>query len=158
AFGWLAALWGLGMGVGLLAVRMLIRTRGRAGVFIAAVAACGGVLIFMALVPVLWVAFIASVVFGTAFSVAVVVALTIAQETAEERLRGRMMGGVQMLFRLGLGVGALGIGALAHGIRNLGALDGNQVGLLAGGAVIVLGSAAASGVLGAREVERRDVS
>ncbi|HEX2090193.1 MAG TPA: MFS transporter [Actinomycetota bacterium] len=150
AFGWLAALWGLGMGVGLLAVRTLIRNRGRAGVFVAAVAACGGVLLFMALVPILWLAFIAAVIFGMVFSVAVVVALTMAQETAEEGLRGRMMGGVQMLFRLGLGVGALGIGALAHSVGRLTGLvtlDGNQVGLLAGGALILLGSAAASGVL-----------
>ena len=149
AFGWLAALWGLGMGIGLLVVRVLIQERGRAAVFIIAVAACGGVLIFMALVPILSVAFIAAVVFGTVFSIAVVVALTMAQETAEERLRGRMMGGVQMLFRLGLGVGALGIGALANSVDRLRLvvlLDGNQVGLLAGGALILLGSAAASGV------------
>jgi dTMP kinase len=150
AFGWLAALWGVGMGIGLLLVRALIKERGRAIVFTTAVAACGGVLIFMALVPVLWIAFIAAVVFGTVFSIAVVVALTMAQETAEERFRGRMMGGVQMLFRLGLGVGALGIGALAHSVDRLTAivtLDGNQVGLVAGGVLILLGSAAASGVI-----------
>ena len=154
AFGWLAALWGLGMGVGLLIVRMLIKERGRAAVFIAAVALCGGVLIFMALVPILWIAFIAAVVFGTVFSIAVVVALTMAQETVEERLRGRMMGGVQMLFRLGLGVGALGIGALATSVDRITAivsLDGNQIGLLAGGLLILLGSAAASGVLRLRQ-------
>lgn len=147
AFGWLAALWGVGMGAGLLMVRMLIKERGRAFVFITAVALCGGVLIFMALVPILWIAFIAAVAFGTVFSIAVVVALAMAQETAEERLRGRMMGGVQMLFRLGLGVGALGIGALANWAGTIGPLDGNQVGLLGGGAIILLGSAASSGVL-----------
>jgi MFS family permease len=149
-FGWLAALWGVGMGIGLLLVRALIKERGRAVVFITAVAACGGVLIFMALVPLLWIAFIAAVVFGTVFSIAVVVALTMAQETAEPNLRGRMMGGVQMLFRLGLGAGALGVGALAHSARDgkaLLTLDGNQVGLLAGGLLILLGTAAASSVL-----------
>ncbi len=154
AFGWLAALWGVGMGIGLAVVRMLIRGRGRTVVFIAAVTACGAVLIFMALVPILWVAFIAAVVFGTVFSIAVVVALTMAQETAEERLRGRMMGGVQMLFRLGLGVGALAIGALAHSVGRLGALDGNQLGLFVGGALILLGAAAASGVLRSTETAR----
>ena len=141
------------MGIGLLAVRLLIKERGRAAVFIAAVALCGGVLIFMALVPILWLAFIAAVIFGAVFSIAVVVALTMAQETAEAAMRGRMMGGVQMLFRLGLGAGALGIGALAHSVNRVTAiatLDGNQVGLFAGGALILLGSAAASGVLRAR--------
>jgi dTMP kinase len=161
AFGWLAALWGLGMGLGLGVVRLLVK-RGRPQVFLGAVVMCGGVLIFMALVPVLWLAFIAAVVFGTVFSVAIVLALTLAQEVAEDRIRGRIMGGVQMLFRVGLGAGALGIGALAHSIRRIHVvvtLDGNQVGLLGGGVLILLGAVAASGVTrkGAWE-SRGDVS
>jgi dTMP kinase len=148
AFGWLAALWGVGMGVGLLIVRLLVK-RGRAEVFVVAVTMCGGVLIFMAIVPVLFLSFVAALVFGTVFSVAIVLALTLAQEVAEDRIRGRIMGGVQMLFRVGLGVGAIGIGALAHSINRLHlivTLDGNQVGLLAGGTLIILGAMAASGV------------
>jgi len=148
AFGWLAALWGLGMGIGLALVRLLVK-RGKAHVFLMAVVMCGGVLVFMAMVPVLWVAFIAAVVFGTVFSVAIVLALSLAQEVAEDEVRGRIMGGVQMLFRVGLGVGALGIGALAAAVGTVHlivSLDGNQVGLLAGGALILLGALAASGV------------
>jgi hypothetical protein len=78
-----------------------------------------------------------------------VLALTLAPEVAEDRIRGRIMGGVQMLFRVGLGAGALGIGALAHSIRRIHVvvtLDGNQVGLLGGGMLILLGAVAASGV------------
>jgi len=149
AFGWLAALWGGGMGIGLAVVRLLVKERGSAPTFITAVALCGGVLIFMAFVPVLWLAFVAAVVFGAVFSVAIVLALTLAQQTAEDRIRGRIMGGVQMLFRVGLGVGALGIGALAHSIRHLDvgvSLDGNQVGLIAGGILILLGAIASSSV------------
>jgi MFS family permease len=149
AFGWLAALWGAGMGIGLAIVRLLVRERGAAPTFVTAVALCGGVLLFMAFVPVLWLAFVASVVFGTVFSVAIVLALTLAQETAEDRIRGRIMGGVQMLFRIGLGVGALGIGALAHSIHRVKlwiTLDGNQVGLIAGGTLILLGAVASSKV------------
>jgi dTMP kinase len=149
AFGWLAALWGGGMGIGLAVVRLLVKERGYAPTFITAVAMCGGVLLFMAFVPVLWLAFVAAVVFGTVFSVAIVLALTLAQETAEDRIRGRIMGGVQMLFRVGLGVGALGIGALAHSIHRLDVgvtLDGNQVGLIAGGVLILLGALASSRV------------
>ena len=149
AFGWLASLWGLGMGIGLGIVRLLERRRGRAQVFLLAVTLCGGVLIFMGFVAVLWLAFIAAVVFGTVFAVAIVLALTLAQEVAEDRVRGRIMGGVQMLFRVGLGVGALGIGAIAHSIRRVHiilTLDGNQVGLLLGGVLILSGAVAASGV------------
>lgn len=148
AFGWLAALWGLGMGIGLAIVRLLVK-RGRTHVFLLAVVMCGGVLVFMAAVPILWVAFIAAVLFGIVFSVAIVLALTLAQQVAEDRVRGRIMGGVQMLFRVGLGVGALGVGAIAHAVGTIHwivSLDGNQVGLLAGGGLILLGALAASGV------------
>ena len=153
-FGWLAALWGGGMGVGLGIVRTLVRERGEAVVFIVSVTACGGILIVMALLPFLWLSFAMAVAFGAAFSVAIVLALSLAQRVTEDRIRGRIMGGVQMLFRIGLGAGALGIGALAHSIGHLrvGAgkasvtLDGNQVGLLVGGALILLGAVASLGV------------
>jgi dTMP kinase len=149
AFGWLAALWGAGMGIGLAVVRLLIK-RGQGMVFLVAVVLCGGVLLVMALLPILWLAFVMAVVFGAAFSVAILIALTIAQEVAEDRIRGRIMAGVQMLFRVGLGVGALGIGYLAHTIHKpvkiLITLDGNQIGLIAGGILILLGAVASSGV------------
>jgi dTMP kinase len=148
-FGWLAALWGLGMGIGLLVVRVLV-TRGEDKVFLAAVATCGGILIVMGFLPFLFLSFGVAVLFGMAFSIAIVLALTAAQEIAEDRIRGRVMGGVQMLFRVGLGAGALGIGGLAHAVGRLRIgfikLDGNQVGMIVGGLLILLGAAAASGV------------
>jgi dTMP kinase len=148
-FGFLAALWGLGMGLGLSAVRLVIR-RGKDKVFLGAVASCGAILIMMALLPYRWLAFAAAVGFGASFSIAVVLALTAAQAMAEERIRGRIMGGVQMLFRVGLGAGALGIGALAHAVSRLHvgfvSLDGNQTGMVVGGGLILLGAAASAGV------------
>jgi dTMP kinase len=153
-FGWLAALWGTGMAGGLGLVRALLQHRGQVPVFLAAVAMCGGLLIVMALLPFLWLAFAVAVVFGASFAVAVMLALTMAQQVAEDRLRGRIMGAVQMLFRVGLGLGALGVGALAHSIHRIhvgvGAasvtLDGNQVGLFTGGVLILFGAVAASGL------------
>ncbi len=150
-FGWLAALWGLGMGIGVAVVRLLVR-RGEANVFLGAVILCGSILIAMGLVPIRWLAFLMAVAFGTAFSVAILLALTMAQVYAEDRIRGRIMGSVQMLFRVGLGAGALGIGALAHSIHRLRigigraafTIDGNQLGLVAGGILILLGALAAS--------------
>jgi dTMP kinase len=148
-FGFLAALWGLGMGLGLGLVRLVI-TGSKDKAFLAAVAACGGILIAMALLPYLWLAFGAAVLFGMAFSTAIVLALTAAQEIAEDRIRGRIMGGVQMLFRVGLGAGAIGIGALAHwvGPISLGfvSLDGNQLGMIVGGALIIGGAVASAGI------------
>jgi dTMP kinase len=159
AFGWLAALWGLGMVLGLGIVRLRAEAS-RPREFLAAVALCGAVLAVMALVPLLWLAFVAAVIFGMAFSVAIVLALTMAQEEATNGVRGRIMGGVQMLFRVGLGLGALGIGGLAHSVRELSipfTVDGNQVGLLAGAALILLGAVASVGVLreASRQQERR---
>jgi dTMP kinase len=152
-FGWLAALWGAGMGIGLAIVRLLVR-RGEAHVFVAAVLTCGGVLIVMALLPLLWLSFVLAVVFGAAFSVAIVLALTLAQRVTEDEVRGRIMGGVQMLFRLGLGAGALGMGAIAHAFPeiHLGpvSLDGNQLGMIAGGALILLGAVASLGAVHSR--------
>lgn len=148
-FGWLASLWGLGMGLGLLVVRRLLRG-GKDKVFVAAVATCGSILIVMGALPLLFLSFGMAVLFGMAFSIAIVLALTAAQEIAEDRIRGRIMGGVQMLFRAGLGAGALGIGGLAHALGTLRfgfvKLDGNQVGMIVGGILILLGAAAASGV------------
>jgi MFS family permease len=157
-FGWLAALWGAGMGIGLGIERGLVRGRGEGPVFLAAVVLCGGVLILMAFFPFLWLAFAAAVGFGATFAVAIVLALSMTQKATEDRIRGRIMGGVQMLFRVGLGAGALGIGALAHlvGGVDIGPvhLDGNQIGLLAGGALILLGAFAAAGVLRQRDASR----
>src|SRR5204863_664023 len=133
----------------------LIRERGAALVVLFAVVGCGGVLIVMALLPFLWLAFASAVIFGMAFSIAITVALSIAQQVTEDRLRGRIMGGVQMLFRVGLGAGALGMGAIASNIDVLHPgiggpdikMDGNQIGMFAGGIVILAGALAASGVL-----------
>jgi dTMP kinase len=158
-FGWLAALWGVGMGVGLGVVRLLVR-RGESTVFVVAVAACGGILIVMAVLPYLWLSFVLAVVFGAAFSIAIVIALTLVQRETEDEVRGRIMGGVQMLFRLGLGAGALGMGAIAHSVDSLDLgvirLDGNQVGLIVGGSLIILGAFAATGAMRASAWSGRD--
>lgn len=147
-FGYLVALWGLGMAGGLGAVRLFVRRR-EALAFRGAVAACGAVLILMAVAPFTWLALAAAVVFGLAFAVAVMLAMTLVQRL-DEGLRGRLVGGAHMLFRVALAVGALGIGGLASGIDAVELaglrLDGNQVGLAVGGVLILLGAAAAGGV------------
>ena len=71
--------------------------------FVVAVAACGSILIIMAVFPYMWLSFVLAIVFGASFSVAIVIALTLVQRETEDEVRGRIMGGVQMLFRIGLG-------------------------------------------------------
>ena len=152
-FGFLASLWGLGAAIGLGSVRFLVR-RGEGAVFRVAVAACGAVLVFMGLVPVLWLAFVAAVAFGTAFSVAVMLAMSLAQALVSDAMRGRLLGAVHLLFRTGLALGALAIGGLATAIGRVAPfgveLDGSQVGLIVGGVLILSAALAAGGARDAR--------
>jgi dTMP kinase len=142
-FGWLAALWGLGMALGLLFIRFFVRARGRLYIFVSSIAFCGGLLIAMALMPLMWLALILAIPFGIAFSLCIMLALTLTQSAVPSGQRGRMMGGVQMLYRLGLGAGALSMGFVAHSITSITiieTLDGNQFGMLVGG-ILILGGA-----------------
>lgn len=144
AFGWLIALWGIGMTVGLLGVRSLARQRGRMYVFTTAIAAIGGTLISMAVVPLPILAFALAVPFGAAFAAALILAMTLAQELADERTRGTTMGGFQALFNLGLGIGAICFGWLASALDHATlfglVLDGNRLSMLVGGIVICCGA------------------
>jgi dTMP kinase len=153
-FGFLASLWGLGMALGLGVVRLSVRERGEPGAFRIAVAACGGILVTMAFLPILWLALVAALVFGMAFSVAVMLGITILQRATEDSMMGRLLGGAQMLFRVALAAGALGVGAAAGAVDRVSlgplSLDGNQFGLLLGGALILVGAAASAGVTSGR--------
>jgi MFS family permease len=154
-FGFLASSWGLGMALGLGVVRFLLQETGSEPVaFRSAVFTCGVILMSMAVLPFMWLALVAAVLFGLSFSMALMLAVTMVQKTVEERLRGRLLGGAQMLFRLALAVGALGVGGAASLVDELRlgpiALDGNQFGLILGGGLILLGGLASRGVAAAR--------
>lgn len=150
-FGFLASLWGLGMGVGIAIVQFVVRGRGEGVAFRSAVVACGAILIGMAFLPYTGLAFVAALVFGMSFSVALMLAVTLVQRTVEEEMRGRLLGGAQMLFRVALAAGALGVGGAATVIDRvpLGftTLDGNQFGFVVGGALILFGGLAARRVV-----------
>ena len=143
AFGWLIALWGAGMAIGLVGVRFLTRYGGRFYVFMFAMLAIGGILLGMSLVPIPVVAFALAAPFGAAFATALILATTLAQEYAPENTRGATMGGLQSLLNLGLGLGAICMGAIAtvfSRVHLLGiTLDGNQVAMFLGGLLICLG-------------------
>ncbi len=158
-FGFLVSLWGLGMAVGVGTVHLLVK-RGEAYVFQLAVVGCGGILVAMAFLPFTWLALVAALGFGMSFSVAVMLAVTLLQRLTEERIRGRLLGGAHMLFRVSLALGAIGVGGAVGGFGGLSIgvgvarirFDGNQVGLLLGGVLILLGALAAGSVVRARPV------
>lgn len=145
-FGFLTSLWGVGMVIGVVGVRRIRRGReGRA--FRLAVAGSGAVLAGMGLVPALPLAYLAAVAFGAAFATALVLALSIIQERAQQNVRGRLLAGAHMLFRGGLALGALGLGGAVSSLPLARSpLDANQLGLVVGGLVILLGAAASGGV------------
>lgn len=149
-FGWLSSLWGAGMALGLLLVRKLINWRGSRLVFVSSIGFCGGLLVGMALVSQVILAFALAVPFGMAFALAITLAMTIAQAAAAENVRGRTLGSLQMLYRLGLASGALIMGAVAHQISgiNIGfQLDGNQLSMLVSGLLILAAAFVASQML-----------
>lgn len=153
-FGFLVSLWGLGMAAGIGIVQVLVR-RGEAYVFQMAVATCGGILLVMAFLPFTWLALVVALVFGMAFSVAIMLAVTLLQRLVDEGMRGRLLGGAHMLFRVSLALGAIGVGGAVSSLNSLSLgpmgfrlkLDGNQVGLIVGGVLILLGAVAAGAVV-----------
>ncbi|HET7529047.1 MAG TPA: MFS transporter [Candidatus Saccharimonadales bacterium] len=149
-FGWLASLWGAGMALGLLLVRKLISWRGGAYVFVASVAFCGALLISMALVSKVFLAFAFAVPFGMAFALAITLAMSLAQTWSDEAVRGRTLGGLQLLYRGGLAAGALIMGAVAHevhGARLIIPLDSNQLSMIISGLLIIVSAGVSSRML-----------
>ena len=146
-FGWLAAIWGAGMAIGILGTRLRSEL-GRYILFVGGVAVCGSVLLVMALLPVTWLALVLALPFGAGFSLAVALGLSLVQHVATDEMRARILGGVQGLFRVGLGVGAIGLGSLAQSLGGVsvgvGSIDGSQLAMVTAGGLVCLGAAIAT--------------
>lgn len=150
AFGYLMGIFGGGMVLGFVASQFHSQ-RGAMWVLRGSLLAMGGVLITMALVPVLWIAYLMAAVFGLTFSLAIIIGMTQVQLISADEMRGRVMAIVHILVRLALLTGAVlaaGIGAVFDGGIRIPALnyraDSNQVALVVAGALI------ATGVVGVR--------
>jgi dTMP kinase len=154
AFGWLMGLFGLGMVLGFIGSQVQT-PRGALWLIRGALLVMGGVLVTMALVPVLGIAYFMAGVFGISFSIAIIVAMSQAQANTDDEHRGRVMATVHILFR-----GALLFGAVAAAgvIRAFGDgvtlpvlnfhVDANQVALLLSGGLITAGVGGVRGRIG----------
>lgn len=149
-FGWLMGLFGAGMVIGFFISQL--KPAGGAMWFVrVSLLAMGGVLIFMALFPVLWIGYLLAAVFGTAFSVSLIVAMSQVQARTDDQHRGRVMGVVHMLVRGALSIGALGAAGIATAVPARGLAlfgfhpDKNQVALLVAGGLIATGTLIARG-------------
>lgn len=146
-FGWLMGLFGAGMVSGFL-ISQLKPPGGVLWMVRISLLVMGGVLIFMAVFPTLWIAYVVAIGFGASFSVAIIVAMSAVQARTDDEHRGRVMGTVHMLFRGALSFGALGAGAIAT-LVPMGGVDlpvvsfhpdKNQVALIVAGALIAAGT------------------
>lgn len=147
AFGWLMGLFGAGMVIGFI-LSQAHPGRGVAWMLRASIFLTGAVLIVMAAVPQLWLAYLMASVFGTAFAVDVIVAMSRAQAMTVDDMRGRVMAVVHMLYRGALVLGAVCSGIIGRvfsdGLRIPGIdyhADKNQVAMAIAGGLIALGAA-----------------
>jgi dTMP kinase len=142
-FGWLMGLFGSGMVIGfvLSQVRAPVAWTIRVALF-----TMGAVLVFMAVFPILPLAYGISVAFGASFSVSLIIAMSVTQARSDDEHRGRVMGATHMLVRAALSIGALVAGGIAaaipqRGFKVLGLhADQNQIALIIAGALIAAGT------------------
>jgi dTMP kinase len=119
-FGWLMGLFGAGMVAGFVASQIRAE-RGVMWRIRGAILCMGGVLVFMAIFPVQWIAYMMALVFGTTFSIALILAMSLVQARTPDPMRGRVMAFVHMMVRSALVLGGVSSGIVgqvfAGGIR-----------------------------------------
>ena len=149
-FGWLMGIFGAGMVAGFV-VSQLKPERGVLWMIRGALVGMGSVLVFMAVFPWLWIAYLMALVFGTSFSVSLILAMSVVQARTPDAMRGRVMAFVHMLVRSALVFGGIASGVVGQvfrrGIRIPGIdyhVDRYQVALLLAGGLI------SAGVIGVR--------
>lgn len=111
-FGFLMALFGLGMLAGIIGLQFLSRLRAKWFIFKLGLLCAGGTLIWMSLITVMFMAYIAALVFGASFSVIFLTGITMVQEIIEDRNRGKAFAVFHAVSRVFLLLGA----AIAAGL------------------------------------------
>ena len=121
AFGFLMALFGIGMIVGVAALQVLVKHEEKPYMLRISLLVTGGILIGMSFIQVLLLAYILAVFFGAAFGVLFLVAITMLQERIEDQNRGKAFAAFHAVSRifLVLGAGLSGFIAWSIGVRNI---------------------------------------
>lgn len=115
AFGFLMALFGIGMIAGVVALQVLVKREEKPWMLRIALVVTGGILMGMSFVRILWLVYVLAVFFGAAFGVLFVVAVTMVQERIEDKDRGKAFAAFHAISRIFLIVGA----GLSAGIASI---------------------------------------
>jgi MFS family permease len=105
-FGFLMALFGLGMLGGIIGLQFISRVRAKWFIFKLGLLVAGGTLIWMSLITVMFMAYVAALVFGAAFSLIFLTGITMIQEVIEDENRGKAFAAFHAISRIFLLVGA----------------------------------------------------
>lgn len=117
AFGFLMALFGIGMITGVFALQMLGKHEEKPWMLRISLVVTGGILMGMSFVKVVWLAYVLAVFFGAAFGILFVVAVTMVQEKIEDKDRGKAFAAFHAISRIFLILGAGLSGGIASVIK-----------------------------------------
>ncbi len=113
AFGFLMALFGLGMIAGVVSLQVLLKHEEKPWMLRVALVVAGGIMISMSIVQWLPMVYVLAGFFGAAFGVILLVAVTMVQERIEDKDRGKAFAAFHAVSRIFLVVGAALSGAIA---------------------------------------------
>lgn len=116
AFGFLMALFGVGMIVGVVALQLLVKNEEKPWMLRIALLVTGGILIGMSVIQWLPMAYLLAAFFGASFGVLFLVAITLVQEKVEDRDRGKAFAAFHAVSRIFLIVGAGVSGVIAWAV------------------------------------------
>jgi len=115
-FGWLMGIFGAGMVAGFV-VSQIKPEQGTKWMIRGALLGMGAVLIFMAVFPWLWIAYLMALVFGTSFSVSLILSMSLVQARTPDAMRGRVMAFVHIFVRASLVFGGVASGVVGQVFR-----------------------------------------
>lgn len=115
-FGFLMALFGLGMLAGIVGLQFLSRVRAKWFIFKLGLLFAGGTLIWMSLITVMFMAYLAALVFGAAFSSIFLTGITMVQENVGDENRGKAFAAFHAISRIFLLLGAALAAALSGAV------------------------------------------
>jgi dTMP kinase len=113
AFGFLMALFGIGIIVGVVALQVLVKHEEKPWMLRMALLVAGGIMVSMSIVQWLPLVYLLAAFYGAAFGVLLIVVVTMVQERIDDKDRGKAFAAFHAIARIFLVLGAGMAGAIA---------------------------------------------